>query len=254
MSGYAKFQHAPHYEVEVAILFGSLLPHLGRFLDKAGFGGDEIVLAEYSDAFPDCTLEVDGEEVEAEFEVFSSKFRTHKHDPDECDLIICWMDDYPNRDLPVIELAEVVSRLDKEGKDVAIKDPQDPVVRYPSRLWDAERFFEELESKNEQAVEPLRDVVSKAREGGVDIWGGSGDKTGTLHLGQGLVLESNGKAYICYENVNAAPPEPIFSPEVEEELKELLGEESKSWHYIQFDSIKELASKLNEILKIKDNL
>lgn len=55
-------------------------------------------------AFPDAILEHRGEIWKVEFEHKASNFITHRHDIRECDLIICWDNDYPDCPLPIIEL------------------------------------------------------------------------------------------------------------------------------------------------------
>lgn len=57
--------------------------------------------------FPDAMLynETTGETVKIEFESRSSHFKFHRHDPHDCDLIICSIDDwdevFPNEKCPL---------------------------------------------------------------------------------------------------------------------------------------------------------
>jgi len=46
----------------------------------------------------------------AEFEFKSSNFRLHKHNPDHCDLVICWEHDWPDCPLEVLCLKEIVTK------------------------------------------------------------------------------------------------------------------------------------------------
>jgi len=55
--------------------------------------------------FPDAIVKKDGKVYRAEFEFKSSNFLYHKHNPMDCDLIICWVDNAPDPILPVIELS-----------------------------------------------------------------------------------------------------------------------------------------------------
>ena len=55
-------------------------------------------------ACTDALLENDGGIWRVEFEHKSANFITHKHDIRECNLIICWENDYPDCPLPIIEL------------------------------------------------------------------------------------------------------------------------------------------------------
>ena len=56
-------------------------------------------------AFPDATLHIDGVTVKAEFEYLSRNFKSHGHDPNGCDMIICWRDNWGDCPLPVLELS-----------------------------------------------------------------------------------------------------------------------------------------------------
>lgn len=61
-------------------------------------------ITEIRTAYPDAVLERNGEKWRVEFEYKASSFITHKHDTRECDLIICWENDYDDCPLPIIEL------------------------------------------------------------------------------------------------------------------------------------------------------
>ena len=47
----------------------------------------------------------------AEFEYRSSDFKTHGHDPKQCNLIICWEHDWKNCPIEVLSLREVVKKF-----------------------------------------------------------------------------------------------------------------------------------------------
>lgn len=71
--------------------------------------------------FPDCTAIVKLNEgkykrVNIEFEFESKNFLNHEHDPNKCDIIICWKHnwaDYPKDKLQIIALNETVKELSK---------------------------------------------------------------------------------------------------------------------------------------------
>jgi hypothetical protein len=46
-----------------------------------------------------------------EFEFRASNFREHCHDPNECDVIVCWENDWLDCPLRVIELKSEIMRL-----------------------------------------------------------------------------------------------------------------------------------------------
>lgn len=57
--------------------------------------------------FPDVILLIDEKQTRAEFEYLASNFVSHQHDPRECDLIICWIDDVKHHNkLPTWELSK----------------------------------------------------------------------------------------------------------------------------------------------------
>ncbi len=56
--------------------------------------------------YPDAILRINEKEVRTEFEYLSSNFIAHQHDPRECDLIVCWIDDVSHHNkLPTWELS-----------------------------------------------------------------------------------------------------------------------------------------------------
>ena len=101
-------RHAPINEQGVVYLFGMVSSDLG-FTVEAVQG-----------AFPDCEAKrrVDDrrnrwQRVRIEFEYRSSHFRDHGHDPNGCELIVCWEDDWADCPLEVVELRTLITQLDK---------------------------------------------------------------------------------------------------------------------------------------------
>jgi hypothetical protein len=72
-----------------------------EFAEHCKEAGWEIL--EIQAAFPDVKIRnlEDGEIIRAEFEFKSSSFYTHRHNPLECDLIICWEHDWQDCPMPV---------------------------------------------------------------------------------------------------------------------------------------------------------
>lgn len=58
-----------------------------------------------SATYPDAIMAFNGKRYRVEFEYASSNFIAHGHDPRDCDLILCWKNDTPDLELPVIEVA-----------------------------------------------------------------------------------------------------------------------------------------------------
>jgi hypothetical protein len=63
----------------------------GRHADALGF-----TVTSAQQPFPDCTAKYRGKRVRIEFEFESRHFETHGHDPNGCDLIVCWRHIWPN--------------------------------------------------------------------------------------------------------------------------------------------------------------
>ena len=94
--------HGPMNELGVMFLFGTMAARLG------------FVVTRIQAEFPDCEAmrEVEPsvwqrEKIEVEYE--SRNFVKHLHDPKGCDLIVCWIDNWPECPLEVVELSKALS-------------------------------------------------------------------------------------------------------------------------------------------------
>jgi hypothetical protein len=93
--------NAPTNEMGVMVLFGSLAPQLG------------FIVIRVQAAFPDAEVlrrTKDGRCQRAlfEFEFESKNFMLHMHDPQGCDGIVCWIHNWKECPLEVIELSRIV--------------------------------------------------------------------------------------------------------------------------------------------------
>lgn len=121
----------PSCEQEVVALFFLLLPHL-----KRAFAMEEV-----GTGFPDCKVYERSEagEWEAkamEFETRSRDFEAHGHDPAECDLIVCWQDNWPQCPIEVIELRTELHKLPEPRRFVL--HPDRPL--HPPQAWEVEDY------------------------------------------------------------------------------------------------------------------
>lgn len=96
-------RHAPTSESGVIFVFGMVCERLGFVVDAIHAH------------FPDCeakrrTGHQDKlwEPVRIEFELRASNFRAQGHRLDQCDLIVCWEDDWPDCPLEVLALKDLV--------------------------------------------------------------------------------------------------------------------------------------------------
>ncbi len=101
-------KYAPINEQGVVFLFGKISEELGFSI--------EAIRTDY----PDCDGKrlVDRNKkhwapVSIEFEYCSSNFYQHAHDASKCDVIICWIHNWSDCPLEVIELREVIKQLKK---------------------------------------------------------------------------------------------------------------------------------------------
>ena len=99
-------QHAPINEQGVVFLFGMVAFDLGYVVEGVGTG------------FPDCEakrcVSRKGdmwERVSIEFEYRSRNFQTHGHDPNGCDVIVCWEHNWAACPVQVLELRTALDDL-----------------------------------------------------------------------------------------------------------------------------------------------
>lgn len=99
-------QHAPTNEQGVVFLFGMVCSDLGFAVEAVKSG------------YPDCEAKRrinrqhdQWERIRVEFEFKASEFKNHGHNPDNCDLIVCWINDWPDCPLEVLELRKAIETL-----------------------------------------------------------------------------------------------------------------------------------------------
>lgn len=99
---------APLNEKGVAYLFGMVSHELGFVI--------EVLRAEPPDCEGKRCLDTTGsqwEHVKLSFEYKSSDFKAHGHSEDESDIIVCWLHDWDDCPLEVLELRSTVRLLDE---------------------------------------------------------------------------------------------------------------------------------------------
>lgn len=97
--GMAALEHAPTNEAGVVYLFGVLAERMGFCVERMG------------QSFPDCEVKrLVGpdvwERLRVEIEYESRNFKLHKHPADGCDLIVCWVHNWPECPVEVIALKD----------------------------------------------------------------------------------------------------------------------------------------------------
>jgi hypothetical protein len=101
--------HGPTNEQGVLFLFGAIAEDLGFLVTHVQIG------------FPDCEAMREvapgiWQRVDIELEQYSRNFLTHLHDPNKCDLIVCWEHNWAECPLEVVELKTEFERLQREGR------------------------------------------------------------------------------------------------------------------------------------------
>jgi hypothetical protein len=97
---------APVNEQGVVYLFGMISHELGFLI--------ESIRTEYPDCEGKRCFDKDKnqwEHVKIEFEYKSSHFKEHGHDEDDCDIIVCWIHDWDNCPIEVLELRSAIKYL-----------------------------------------------------------------------------------------------------------------------------------------------
>jgi hypothetical protein len=98
--------YEPVNEMGVMVLFSMICRELGFVIESVQAG------------FPDCEAKIEVEpgrwqHYRIEFEYESRNFKDHRHDPEKCDLIVCWRHNWkdcpPN--LQVLELSQVMKHM-----------------------------------------------------------------------------------------------------------------------------------------------
>ena len=98
-------QHAPLNELGVVFLFGMISKELG------------FIVEAISNDYPDCEAKKYDPQsktwgkIAIEFEFSSSNFKKHGHDPNICDLIVCWENDWKDCPIDVLELSKIIKNL-----------------------------------------------------------------------------------------------------------------------------------------------
>ena len=97
---------APINEQGVVYVFGMISRELGFLI--------ESIRTEYPDCEGKRCVDKEGqrwEHVLIEFEYKSSNFQAHGHSPEDCDLIVCWIHDWDQCPIEVLELRSEIQFL-----------------------------------------------------------------------------------------------------------------------------------------------
>lgn len=137
--------YAPLNENGVILLFGRVMHDLNMYIEEIKPG------------FPDCIARrfvgKGWERVSIEFEYLSSNFKAHGHDPDQCDMIVCWEHDWPACPIEVIELKSEIKTMVNPpitrpgSSDNQIQDIEgdiDKILSNVSAVPDVKRWYKQI--------------------------------------------------------------------------------------------------------------
>ena len=147
----ARFAHEPRTEQEVVCLFGALLHHL-EF---------PLIIDRVHTRFPDCLTRnaESGQPIRIEFELYGHHFLQHRHDPNGCDMIVCWIDDWGQwpGNLCVWPLREVVrSRCPSIIEQISDREP--------GKKWSKDSFIQQCRKNGlyENRLETILSILDFA--------------------------------------------------------------------------------------------
>jgi len=151
--------YSPINEQGVVFLFGRILEDLNLYIEEIRIKYPDCVARRYTGK--------GWERIYIEFEYLSSNFIQHGHDPDECNMIVCWKDDLNNEDrikLQGIELVELKSYI----KELENNPIQEPDKASPKSEYDIHHHYarkkvhksiQELYTKLDSVIKKIDDQI-----------------------------------------------------------------------------------------------
>jgi hypothetical protein len=153
--------YAPLNEQGVVFLFGKVAHDLNMYVEEIKPG------------YPDCIARRfvgnGWQRIRVEFEYWSSNFVQHKHDPAECDLIVCWKHDWSKCPLEVIELSTVIRGL----PNTPIERPGGTALGPDDIEAKTKAIFEESQPQVREWYDALFAAAQKAEP---EVWAKVGEK------------------------------------------------------------------------------
>lgn len=163
--------YAPLNENGVVFLFGKVLDDLHMYVEEIKPG------------FPDCVARrftgKGWERVTIEFEFMSSSFKSHGHDPEDCDIIVCWEHDWKGCPLEVIELkSEILSMKNWPVRPPTVLGTPAPDGRAPTEQSKEDALAALfVHEQTQPAVQELYRGIERAMtEWNAEIWTNVGKK------------------------------------------------------------------------------
>ena len=149
--------YSPINEQGVVFLFGRVLDDLNMYIE------------EVRTAYPDCVARRytgrGWERVYIEFEYQSSNFLAHKHDPEKCNIVVCWEHDWKECPVEVIELQSVIKELENKSVEEPTKSTRERGTEISSeKLFESRKTKENIKLLYKKFANAIKSIND-------DIWG-----------------------------------------------------------------------------------
>ena len=149
--------YSPVNENGVVFLFGKIVEDLNMYIEEIKPG------------FPDCIarrfIGKGWERVTIEFELYSKNFLVHKHDHKECDIIVCWEDNWkqiPSEyEIEIIELKSLILGLPNREVKRPVRGEENKEEHEKEKIFlrSANENIKRLYHKTHQTILDLDDTV-----------------------------------------------------------------------------------------------
>lgn len=145
--------YSPINEDGVIFLFGKISEDLNMYVQEIKKG------------FPDCkAVRYIGkgrwEEIRIEFEYKSKNFELHGHDPEKCDIVMCWEHNWAECPIEVLELKEIIKALPNEPR-------AEPDAISTETQHDIDELFKQYPKKIRVLFDTFDSFIQSLSE---DIW------------------------------------------------------------------------------------
>jgi len=152
--------YAPTNEQGVVFLFANISNDLGFKVENV------------QTEFPDCTaLRKIGpdkyQRVRIEFEMYSKNFNEHRHDPSQCDIIVCWKHnwpEYPKADIEIISIFDEIKELEKIEEE-SVEESLEELATITGEEKEIANFFiqRNIPLEIKKIFYELKDVMDEAK-------------------------------------------------------------------------------------------
>jgi len=149
--------YAPINEQGVVLLFGMLADNIGFSVESIRVHYPDAIVIDYR-----AGKESRGVRKYVEFEYLSSNFEGH--DPKECDMIVCWEDDWEDRpkDLEILELRSLLQQLKEQAKEQeTIEEAVAPHIKHKKVVEGKPDYMTSWDARLQWVLPTTRDLALK---------------------------------------------------------------------------------------------